>query len=64
VENTANSDIESQLSMSINKDIAFSEQQMSHVQYDSEGIFKIPAYVKNIYIYLIVIEIFNIFLLT
>jgi len=53
VENTANSDIESQLSMSINKDIAFSEQQMSHVQYDSEGIFKIPAYVKNIYIYCI-----------
>lgn len=49
VENTRNSDIESQLSMSTNdKDMASSEQQMSsHIQYDSEGIFKIPAYVKK-----------------
>jgi hypothetical protein len=39
------SDVESQLSMSTNnKDIASTEQQMSlHIQYDSEGMFKIPA---------------------
>lgn len=47
VEITANSDIESQLLISMNnKDTASSEQQMSsHILYDSEGIFKIPAYV-------------------
>lgn len=45
VENTASSDVELQLSASTNnKDVASSEQQISsHVQYDSEGIFKIPA---------------------
>ncbi|KAL0129828.1 hypothetical protein PUN28_001820 [Cardiocondyla obscurior] len=44
-ENTANSDIEAQLSMSSNNsNIASSEQQvLSDIQYDSEGIFKIPA---------------------
>lgn len=49
------SDIELQLSLSTNnKDIASSEQQvLSHIQYDSEGIFKIPAYAKNLYIYYI-----------
>lgn len=47
VEIIGNNDIESQLSISINnKDIASSQQQMSsHILYDSEGIFKIPAYV-------------------
>lgn len=50
VENIANSDIESQLSVSTdNKDVASSEQQILHIQYDSEGIFKIPEYVKNVY---------------
>jgi len=48
VENTTNTDIESWLSVSNNKDIA-SEQHISHIQYDSEGIFKIPAYVKILY---------------
>ncbi|XP_011860640.1 PREDICTED: uncharacterized protein LOC105557870 isoform X2 [Vollenhovia emeryi] len=45
VENTASSDIESRFSASINnKDAASSsEQVLSHIQYDSEGIFKIPA---------------------
>lgn len=47
MENTTNSDIELQLSLSTNNDITSSEQQISHVYYDSEGIFKIPAYVKN-----------------
>ena len=47
VEIIGNNDIESQLSISTNnKDIASSQQQMSsHILYDSEGIFKIPAYV-------------------
>lgn len=59
VENTANSDIELQLLMSTNKNVASSEQLMSsHIQYDSEGIFKIPAYVRNIYIYYIVLGVF------
>lgn len=49
VENTANSDIELRLSESTDKDIASSEQHISHIQYDSEGIFKIPAYVKILY---------------
>lgn len=51
-ENTASSDIESQLSVSTNnKDMTSSEQQMSsYIQYDSEGIFKIPAYVKNLFL--------------
>ncbi|XP_071567188.1 uncharacterized protein Mute [Temnothorax nylanderi] len=43
VENTS-SDIESRLSVTTNyKDIAFSKQISSHIRYDSEGIFKIPA---------------------
>lgn len=63
MENTANSDIELQLSMSTNnKNVASSEQLMSlHIQYDSEGIFKIPAYVRNIYIYYILYWEFFIF---
>ncbi|KAG5313409.1 GON4L protein, partial [Acromyrmex insinuator] len=45
IEIIGNSDIESQLSLSTNsKNIASSQQQMSsHILYDSEGIFKIPA---------------------
>ncbi|KAL6259235.1 hypothetical protein P5V15_009154 [Pogonomyrmex californicus] len=45
VENIINSDIESQLLMSSNnKNLASSEQQTSpQIQYDSEGIFKIPV---------------------
>ncbi|XP_039304890.1 uncharacterized protein LOC105207486 isoform X2 [Solenopsis invicta] len=44
VENTANSDIEAQLSIATNnKDVSSSEQLSQNIQYDSEGIFKIPA---------------------
>lgn len=54
VESTTSSDFELQLSLSTNnKDIISSEQVSSHIQYDSEGIFKIPAYAKNLYIYYI-----------
>lgn len=56
MESTTSSDVELQLlSLSTNNnDIASSEEQVSsHIEYDSEGIFKIPAYVKNLYIYYI-----------
>ncbi|XP_070151329.1 uncharacterized protein Mute isoform X1 [Polyergus mexicanus] len=44
-ENTANSDIESQQSTSTNnrKIFCFEQQRSSGIQYDPEGIFKIPA---------------------
>ncbi|XP_012217162.1 uncharacterized protein mute isoform X2 [Linepithema humile] len=44
VENTSSSDVESQTSMSKNnKDTTSESQTSSHVQYDPEGIFKIPV---------------------
>ncbi|KYN43105.1 GON-4-like protein [Trachymyrmex septentrionalis] len=44
VEIIGSNDIESQLSISTNsKDIASQQQMSSHILYDSEGIFKIPA---------------------
>lgn len=51
VESTTNSDIESQPSISADiLDTASTEQHESlHVQYDPEGIFKIPAYVRKFY---------------
>lgn len=53
VENTT-SDVESQPSTPANnEDVAFPEQQTSlHIQYDPDGIFKIPAYVSQIYLHL------------
>lgn len=46
MESATNSDIETQSSTSINnEDVASSKQIPSPVQYDSDGIFKIPPYV-------------------
>lgn len=55
VESTTNSDIESQPSTPADiLDITSTEQQESlHIQYDPEGIFKIPVYVRKIYPYLL-----------
>lgn len=51
-ENTANNDMESQQSTSTNnRNVVCPEQQRSsNIQYDPEGIFKIPAYVKKLFI--------------
>lgn len=51
IESTTNSDIESQPSTPADiLDIASTEQHASlHVQYDPEGIFKIPMYVRKIF---------------
>lgn len=55
VENTANSDMESQQSTSTNNRNVFcpEQQRSSDIQYDPEGIFKIPAYVRNNYSYVL-----------
>lgn len=46
VENIASNDMESQQSTSTNKNVVCPEQQRSSdVQYDPEGIFKIPTYI-------------------
>lgn len=49
IENTLSSDVESQPSISKSRDTTPKLQTLPHIQYDPEGIFKIPAYVRQIY---------------
>lgn len=53
VKSTSNSDKELQPSISVNNNniVAPSEQQLSNVQYDPEGIFKVPLYVSKLQLY-------------
>lgn len=52
VENIIINDMESQQLISINNKnvVSLEQQKLSDIQYDPEGIFKIPAYVRKIYI--------------
>lgn len=52
VENTAINDMESQQSVAINnRNVVCPEQQkLSDIQYDPEGIFKVPMYVRKRFI--------------
>ncbi|XP_036147187.1 uncharacterized protein LOC105834196 isoform X3 [Monomorium pharaonis] len=43
VEHTSSSDINTQLLVTTHRDVTSSEQKISHIQYDSKGVFKIPA---------------------
>lgn len=64
VENTAINDMESQQSISINNNVVSPEQQkLSDIQYDSEGIFKIPAYVRKRFILHLYVNIIILILL-